>query len=116
MRSRSAADDQGSVTAEFAVVVPAVLLVLATMLGGVQAAGLQLRLQDAAADAARALGRGEHAAAVASRSAEQVAGAVLASELRGDLVCARLTAVPAGPAAVLGLRLTASSCALGGGR
>jgi Flp pilus assembly protein TadG len=115
MRSRSAGDDRGSITAEFAVAVPAVLLVLATMLGGVQAAGLQLRLQDAAADAARSLGRGEDAAAVAGRAAEQVTGAELERHAQGELICVRLTAAPSGAAAVLGLRLAATSCALAGG-
>ena len=64
-------DDRGSAVAEFAVALPAVLLVLATVLGGVQLGTLQVRLQDAAADAARSLGRGDSASSVASRIARQ---------------------------------------------
>ncbi|MDQ1576828.1 MAG: hypothetical protein QOH55_1978, partial [Microbacteriaceae bacterium] len=41
---------RGSVTAEFAAVVPAVLLVLAACLGGIQVVGQQVRMTDAAAD------------------------------------------------------------------
>ena len=68
------ADERGSVVAEFAVAMPAVLLVLATALGGVQLAGLQLQAQDAAADAARSYARGESAGVVAGRLQRQVPG------------------------------------------
>ena len=44
--------ERGSVTAEFAIALPAVILVLACSLSGLQIAGQQLRLQDAAASAA----------------------------------------------------------------
>ena len=48
-------------TAEFAVALPAIALVLAACLASVQLVGQHVRLTDAAADAARALGRGESA-------------------------------------------------------
>ena len=48
MRSHSAGD-RGSITAEFAAVVPAVMLVLAGSLVCLQLGSQQLRLQDAAA-------------------------------------------------------------------
>jgi hypothetical protein len=110
------ADDTGSVVAEFAVAMPAVLLVLATLLTGVQVTGLHLRAQDAAADAARAWGRGDSAAAVAARLERQVPGARAARSARGELVCATVSVRPAGPAARLGLRATATACAVSGGR
>jgi Flp pilus assembly protein TadG len=116
MRSRSAADDTGGVAAEFAVALPAVALVLAVCVGAVGVGSQQLRLQDAVADAARGLGRGESTAAVASRAARAVAGSALASWQAGELVCARLSADARGPVTVAGLRLTAESCALDGGR
>ena len=113
MRSRTAGD-RGSVTAEFATVIPAVVLVLAGCLACVQLAGQQVRLQDAAADASRALARGD--ASAASRATSLVPGARLASTASGDLVCARLTARANSPVgAVLGVTLQARSCALGGG-
>ena len=108
--------ERGSVAAEFAVAMPAVLLVLMTALGGVQLAGLQLRAQDAAADAARSYARGDPAGLVAARLARQLPGARVARSGRGDLVCARVTAAPSGPIARLGIRVSASSCAMAGGR
>jgi hypothetical protein len=52
------------VTAEFAVALPAVLLLLALLLSGAAAGVTQLRLEEAAHAGARALARGEAAAAV----------------------------------------------------
>jgi len=54
----------GAVTAEFAVALPAVLLLLAMLLAGSAAGITQLRLEDAARAGARALARGEDPAAV----------------------------------------------------
>ncbi|HEY3573979.1 MAG TPA: TadE family type IV pilus minor pilin [Arthrobacter sp.] len=51
-------------TAEFAVALPAVLLLLAMLLAGSAAGITQLRLQDAARAGARALARGEDPAVV----------------------------------------------------
>lgn len=109
---RGGARERGSVTAEFAAVIPAVVLLLACCLAGVQIAGQQLRLQDAAADVARSVARGGSTSA-----ASQVPGAGVAITSRGDLVCARLSARSRSPAGtLLGLTLSASSCALGEGR
>jgi len=114
MRSRTAGE-RGSVTAEFATVVPAVVLVLACCLASVQIAGQQVRLQDAAADAARSLARDDPAAAASAVAA--VPGARLTRSASGDLVCARLAARSTSPVGtVLGLTLVARSCALAGGR
>lgn len=104
--------ERGSATAEFAVAFPAVLAVVALLLGGVQVAGLQVRAQDAAADAARGLGRRDSAAVVAGRLDRQLAGAALATWLDGDLRCVRVEVAPTGPVAVLGLRARATACAL----
>ena len=108
----SQTSERGSATAEFALAVPAVLGVVALLLGGVQVAALQVRAQDAAADAARGLGRGDPLGAVAARLDRQVPGATLASWADGDLMCVRVEVAPAGPVAALGLRAVASSCAL----
>lgn len=109
--ARRATGQRGSVTAEFAAVVPAVVLLLAACLTGFQLAGQQLRLQDAAADVARSVARG------GSTSAAAPVGAAVAVTSAGELVCARLSARSRSPAgALLGLTLTASSCALGAGR
>lgn len=110
------ADDRGSATAEFAIAFPAVLGVVALLLGGIQVAGLQVRAQDAAADAARGLARGDGAGTVAARLARQLRGAGMSTWTDGDLECVRIELAPGGPVAALGLRASASSCALGGGR
>lgn len=101
--------DRGSVTAEFAIALPALMLVLACCLAGLQVAVTQVRLQDAAAAAARSLARGE-SAAVAARL---VPGATVSRNGEGDLVCATLSARAVG---LIPLELRATSCALGGGR
>ena len=101
--------ERGSVTAEFAIALPAVMVVLACCLSGLQVAGTQLRLQDAAAAAARSLARGEPA----SVAALLMPGATVSRHTDGDLVCATATVRAAG---LLPLVLRATSCALGGGR
>ncbi|WP_181034016.1 TadE family type IV pilus minor pilin [Arthrobacter sp. GMC3] len=50
---------RGSITAEFAVVLPAVTVLLALLLLGVSAGMLQLRLEEGARAGARAMARGE---------------------------------------------------------
>ena len=97
-------------------VLPRVALVLALCVGAVGVGSQQLRLQDAAADAARGLGRGESTSAVQGRVSRAAPGSVLADWSSGELVCARLSVPARGPAAVAGLRLAAESCALDGGR
>jgi len=104
-------DERGSAVAEFAVALPAVLLVLCMVLGGIQLGALQVRVQDAAADAARSLGRGDTSAALAARLARQVPGARWSSTRSGALICAHLEASAGGPAAVFGLTVSATSCA-----
>lgn len=108
--------DEGSVTAEFAMVLPAVVLVLVCCLGAVQVVGQQVRLTDASADAARALARGDGADRAANLVRQSVDGASLATEQRGEFVCASLSAPSAfGPFAAFGLTVEAGSCALAGG-
>jgi hypothetical protein len=115
-RAERSRNERGSVAAEFAVAMPAVLLVLAVALGGVQVAGLQLQAQDAAADAARSYARGETTGLVAGRLQRQVPGARVVRTARGDLVCARVEVTPSGPIARLGVTAVGVSCALSAGR
>lgn len=91
---------------------PAVLLLLASCLTGMQLAGQHLRLQDAAATAARSLARGDRPPLAALAP-----GATLDRSDDAGLVCARLRVPAAIAGGVLGsITLTASSCAAGGGR
>lgn len=59
LRARRAGSDQGAVTAEFAVSLPAVVLLLAFLMAAGAAGLTQLRLEEAARAGARALARGE---------------------------------------------------------
>jgi hypothetical protein len=74
---------RGAVTAEFAVALPAVVLLLALLLAGAGAGVTQLRLEEAARAGARALARGDSAAgveAIVRRLAGQTAGSAVTSD------------------------------------
>ena len=92
------ADERGSVTAEFAVALPAVVVVLAFLLAGAAAGAAQLNLEKAAQAAVRQLGRGETAAS-AARTVRSIAGegAVVAADSSGGWVTVRVTASVSGP-------------------
>ena len=74
---------RGAVTAEFAVALPAVLLLLALLLGGAAAGVTQLRLEEAARAGARALARGEEAGTVEG-IVRTLAGASATSAVAAD--------------------------------
>lgn len=63
-RSRMVPGQRGSATAELAIVLPAVTVLLAILLLGVSAGLLQLRLEEGARAGARALARGDSPAQV----------------------------------------------------
>lgn len=75
--SRTASGERGNVTAEFAVVLPAVILILGCCLGGIRLVTLQLQLADAASIAARIVARGESMQAAVVAADSVVAGATL---------------------------------------
>ncbi|WP_280842249.1 MULTISPECIES: TadE family type IV pilus minor pilin [Kocuria] len=66
-------NDDGAVTAETAVVLPAIMLVLAVVLAGGAAAATQVRCEEAAGAAARVVARGETETA-AVKEARSIAG------------------------------------------
>lgn len=102
--------DRGSVTAELAVALPAVLAVFALGAAGVALAGRTVLLTDAASVVARSASRGD--AAVLPGSAPNGASVELTTS--GGVTCATVSVVAmAGPIAV---PLSARSCALGVGR
>lgn len=106
--------DRGSVTAEFAVALPAIVLLLALCIGGLSAASRQVRLQDGVADAARLIARGDDPARALAIVADAAPGARGTVEHTGDLVCVAATAPLGLPLVDASFR--ASSCALDGGR
>lgn len=107
--------DRGAVAAELALALPAVALVLLLGAGTLAAASRQVALQDAAADSARLLGRGEDPAEAAGVVQRAVPGAAASFARADDLVCATAT-LQVSVGAVISFPLRASSCALDGGR
>jgi len=90
--------ERGSVTAEFAVALPAVVVVLAFLLAGAAAGAAQLNLEKAAQAAVRQLGRGETEAA-AARTVRSIAGedAVVSADSSGGWVTVLVTTSVPGP-------------------
>jgi|GEM_PF-682221 len=107
--------ERGSATAELAVALPAVVL---TVLLGVGALGAGMRmvaLQDAVADAARILGRGDDAGGAGAAVARADPAAGFAVRRTDDLVCVTASA----ESRILGgvaVPIRATGCALDGGR
>lgn len=90
------AGQSGAVTAEFAVALPAVVLLLAFLLAGGAAGLTQLRLEEAARAGARAYARGESGEAVEG-IVQRIAGKDAAADLASDGGWVRVKALaPAG--------------------
>ncbi|WP_431246765.1 TadE family type IV pilus minor pilin [Leifsonia xyli] len=104
---RFPAGDRGSVSAEFAVALPAVLVCLALCVGAVHGAAQYASLAGAAAVAARLAGRGDDPAGAAVPE-----GAGTTIDRVGKTVCARVTAPESTVLSRLGVRLSAHACAL----
>ncbi|MBZ4318213.1 TadE family type IV pilus minor pilin [Streptomyces huiliensis] len=104
--------DEGQVTAEAALVLPALVLVGIALIWGLVAASAQLQCVDAARAGARAAARSDPGPAVvaAARSAAP-AGARVALTREGDLVRVRVEARAAGPGP-LAVRLDGEAVAL----
>lgn len=110
---RSAPRDAGSVTVEFALVAPLVLLVTAAAVALIGAAATAIGLADGAGALARAEGRDDAATAAAVRARLPSGTRV---EVDGDdPVCVRLSTAAAVPLVADGLRLDEVACAPGGG-
>lgn len=105
--------DRGSVTAEFAVALPAVLIVIGAVVAMLFAGSQRIVLQDAVADAARLEARGESARTVAAVTSS-VPSARVSVDAGSEVVCVSATA-PLKIAGVTVVQMTAKSCALAGG-
>ncbi|MEU6927694.1 TadE family type IV pilus minor pilin [Streptomyces sp. NPDC046385] len=104
--------DRGSVTAETAVALPALVLFTAALLWALGAAGAQIRCVDAARAGARAVARSEPvAAAEAAARAAAPDGARVIVERSGELWRVTVEASAPGPGG-LGLTLRAGAAAL----
>ncbi|KOG53732.1 membrane protein [Streptomyces griseoflavus] len=90
--------DEGYVTAEAALVIPALVLFTGALLWGLMAACAQIQCVDAARAGARAAARSETPAAVdAVARGAAPRGARVAQSRKGDLVQVRVTAAAPGP-------------------
>ena len=100
-------DDHGSVAAEFAVAMPAVVLVAALCIGAVAGSRVAVQAQDAAGEAARYAARGDDPGAIVAA----VGGEVAITDA-GELRCATVTIPIELLGAPIGLTASATSCAL----
>jgi hypothetical protein len=108
--------ERGSVTAELACVMPALLIVLSLSLGALATAAQQLRLADKVTSAARLLARGEDPGPALSGVREAIGSGSVATEVEGRFVCVSASAPAAfAPFRSAGVTVTAKSCALAGG-
>jgi len=105
VRSRCRAE-AGTVTAELAVAVPAVLLVLAACLGGLRVGVERIRVVDAAAEASRLAARGDDP----SRPVAAIGAAAGSPSRSGDTVCVTVRAEV--PLLGLPVPVAATACAL----
>jgi hypothetical protein len=101
--------DRGSVTAEFALVLPAVVLVLGVCLAAMQLSAQQVALQDAASSAARIVARGAGEAEAVRAAVALVPGSTLHTVPGGELACVEL-AVRRTVLALPGVDFAARSC------
>lgn len=111
-------EERGAVTAEFALVVPAALIVLALVLGGLGLSAERVALTGLAGDLARLEARGDHAIAN-ERLAGFGSSPRIERERRGELLCltAASTSLPGPLAALVGVgsggpfAVSATACA-----
>ncbi|MFV0320306.1 MAG: TadE family type IV pilus minor pilin [Microbacterium sp.] len=107
--------DRGSVTAEFAIVLPVLVLLIVFGVGALGATSARVRLEDAAADAARLVARGDDPAAAHAAVGRAADGARLHVARHDGLVCVTASAAVRVLGALV-VPVQAGSCALDGGR
>jgi len=109
-----AADERGTVTAEFAVALPAVLTVLALCVGAVNVVAQQVQLSSLASSGARMLARGDDSATMRALIGAAAPGTAVNESADGAFTCVRLEREASfGPVALGALVLNARGCALG---
>jgi Flp pilus assembly protein TadG len=112
---REPAGERGSVAAEFAVVLPAVLLVLAVCVGAASLSVQRIGVESAAAAAARIVARGDGSGSADAAVDRAIGRASLRLERSGAFVCAEVTALAGFTTArSLGVTVSGRSCALDG--
>lgn len=82
--------DGGSVTAEIAIALPAVVMVIAVTIAGFGLQVERMKFVSMASSSARAIGRGEDAGRVEAEFKELASGAELSIQYLENHVCARI--------------------------
>ncbi|WP_422761106.1 TadE family type IV pilus minor pilin [Mycetocola saprophilus] len=105
--------EEGSISAEFAIVMPAVLVLLALCLGVLAAGTTRSRLWDVAGQSARASARGDPEQSIMAQARELLPGVAVKVDSQASLVCATAD-IPIGGVVgrMLPLRLEARVCTL----
>lgn len=103
-------DEQGTVTAEFVIVVPAVLVVLGLVIGGILVSAHRLALVSLAAQVARSEARGDGDLAASALAEWRGASVEVDRSRRGGLHCVTLRSHPAG-GLLAGIGVEIVSCA-----
>ncbi|WP_141887723.1 TadE/TadG family type IV pilus assembly protein [Leucobacter komagatae] len=103
------ADRRGAVTAEFAVAIPAMLIVLGLAIGAVQLSAQRVALTALAGDVARLEARGDDRLA-AARISEHAGSPLLSRSTAGGILCVAATSSPRA-GLLAGIRVTGRGCA-----
>ena len=107
-----ATSDAGAVTAEFAVVLPTVFMIMAISLATLSAQLERFKLVSVAGMISRAAARAEPLDSVKAVFAEQLEGRGLTIESKGTMVCAEVSqALEIAVLPDFGLRLAETQCA-----
>ena len=101
-------DTRGSVTAEFAVTLPAVVALVALCIGGIGLAAHQLRLTSLAADLVRVEARGEGSPSTTNTLGT---GVVVSRTVADGILCVRLASNP-GAGVLSAITIRSQACAL----
>lgn len=107
-------DDRGTVTAEFVIVVPAVLVVLGLVIGGILLSAHRIALVSLAAQVARSEARGDGDLASSALAEWRGAPVEVDRSRRGGLHCVTLRSHPVG-GLLSGIGVESVSCAAASG-
>ncbi|WP_205879402.1 TadE family protein [Leucobacter triazinivorans] len=109
-RASRLGDDRGSVTAEFAIVMPAVLVVLGLAIGGILISAHRIALVSLAAQVARLEARGDADLARSALEAWNGSSVEVDRSRQGGLHCVTLRSHP-GEGLLAGIRVETLACA-----
>jgi Flp pilus assembly protein TadG len=101
VRGGRTGDERGAVTAETAMALPVLLVVMLAMVWLVTVGLVQMQVTDASREAARALARGESVEQATGLARQAAPGSVVTTSVRDGLVVVRVERAVAGPGGAL---------------